>query len=374
MNTRSGKKGQVEVQFNWIFVLIVGAILLAFFVTIALRQKEASEVGLTADFFINFEKALSGISASKGKTLLYDIPSMELRYDCIAGCDCAAYSGTSRARSTITPFAMNNQIIFSPNHLKGNKLLTLSKDWEYPYRVANFLFITSPEVKYLIEDSTRGSALFDELPPEFIEQDQAQQPAFTKELFSVDEPITGIQGNYKVKFVFFTSDPLTFTIPSAALSLPNSDVTAVKITQSGSSGSVSFYVKEGNSFKKTGDSYLFGETTAFASIFAEDLQAYSCMMNRAFKKYATVTSIYSKKQSEYFDYYNCVDENPSSEFKSVCCGSYDSSALSSLQGALSSFDFSRQDTSGLVATIQNSITSFSAQNLNAIQESCPHIY
>ncbi len=360
------KKAQVEVQFNWIFILIVGAIILSFFVTIAVRQKGISEQEINIAFFTNFEKALSGIAAVEGKMLLFEVPKMDLRYDCTPGCDCAAYAGTSRAKVVGGAlFSFKDKIIFSPNSLKGNNLLTWSKDWSYPFRITNFLFMTSPEVKYLIEDTSHGKVLFENLPPIFIQKEQKEQRAFDKQLLTQEQiegqTIPGITGNYKVKFVFTETDPVTtnFNIPTALKDLPNSDVTAIKIENE----KVTFYQKNDLKFEIIGESYLFGEATTYASIFAEDLNAYGCMMNRAMKSFNMVSRIYQEKQLQYFIY-------PVLEAKD-CKIHYVGTAISNLIKILDDFNFKEQEDA---SSITNNVLSFATQNDNALKDSCPHIY
>jgi hypothetical protein len=371
MKPTNNGRGQVEVQFNWIFILIVGAIILAFFITISLRQKEASETEATITFFTNFEKALSGIAAVQGKQLLFEVPKMDLRYDCTAACDCAAYAGT-RARATAL-FPMNDKIIFSPNKLQGNDLLTWSKDWSYPFRVSNFLFITSPGAKYLVEKVPQGENLYNNLPPLSIEREGEAVRAFDKQLFEPTIPITaGVTGNYKVKFIFFEANPEEYQIPSALLTLTNTDVTAIKIERmtAQSPELVKFYQKQGQTFRLIGQSYLFGETTTYAAVFAEDLTAYSCMMNRAFRSLNFVSKIYAEKQGTYNEYIRSLQQGSLEHQRlSQCAIHYSTAALQTLTGA----DFSTLDEVTATNIIQ-SVRNIANQNNNALKGSCPHIY
>ena len=377
-------KGQVEVQFNWIFILIVGAIILSFFVVIAMRQKQASEASINVGFFISFEKALSGISAAQGKTLLFEVPSMELNYECTQGCDCAAFAGTSRARASAS-FNMKDKIIFSPNKLRGNNLLTMSKDWSYPFRITNFLFITSPEVKYLIEDTKQGEALYDSLPLTSMMVGQVEQRAFDKQLFKKGEAILSISGNYKVKFVFLEENPEDFPMPSELMNLPDKDVTAIKIVSSaGNADSVIFYQKQKDlptksSFKEVGRSYLFGEASLFGAIFSEDLNSYACMMNRAFKKYEMISMVYSAKQQALTDEINKITElnklvNKDNPLKN-CLINYERTYFDFIVNSAQIFDFKDQLIGNQVpSNVVKNTKSISSQNDNAIKGSCPQIY
>lgn len=358
----NSNKAQVEIQFNWIFILIVGAIILAFFVTVSLKQKQSSEQQMNINFFTNFEKAITGISAAQGKMYLLDVPNMDLRYDCTSDCDCAAYAGTSRAKAVGgNIFAMNDRIIFSPNRLKGNVVFFWSKDWTFPFRITNLLFMTSPEVKYLIEGTPRGQAIFETLPPIFMEREQKEERAFDKQLFDAGQSIEGIKGNYKVKFVFTETNPENFNIPAEVQSLANSDVTAIKIESSQGSERVIFYQKDStNKLAKTGESYLFGDATIYAAIFAEDLNAYGCMMNRAMKSLNMVSKIYHEKLGLYSDKVK------------KCQIHYVSGNIENITMTSEDFDF-KSDLSN-PSDLEKSSNAFASQNDNALKDSCPHIY
>lgn len=361
-------KAQVEVQFNWIFILIAGSIILAFFVVIAVNQKRAADTETNIGFFTGFEKAIGGISAVQGKTLLFEIPSLDLRYDCTDSCDCAAYAGASRAKAQIT-FGLNDRIIFSPNSIKGNSLLTWSKDWNYPFRITNFIFMTSPEVKYLVEDTDLGRKIYDELPPNMIEVEQKQQRAFDKDKFTASLPITGITGNYKAKFVFTDTKPEDYTIPVAIQSLPDEDVTAVKFDFTDStSQKVDFYQKDNTDktkFKKTGESYVFGDATYYAAIFSEDINSYSCMMNNAFKSFSLASRLAINKINLYSNY--------STESNGNCGINYDNSSFKKVVSSVGKFDF-KIPNKDFAIIINRYSTALSYQNGNAIKSSCPQIY
>ncbi|MEK6886676.1 MAG: hypothetical protein AABW88_02480 [Nanoarchaeota archaeon] len=372
-------KGQVEVQFNWIFILIVGAIILSFFVVIAMRQKQASESSINVGFFVNFEKALSGISVVEGKKLLFEVPNMDLNYECTQSCDCAAYAGVSRARASAS-FNMRDKLIFSPNKLKGNHLLTMSTAWSYPFRIVNFLYITSPEVKYLIEDTPLGNSFYNLLPDKVLRVEQTEQRAFDKQLFTPDQPIKAISGNYKAKFTFIESKPEDFTIPSELVNLPNKDVTAIYFEKTaGSPERIRFYEKDSSDktkFRETGVSYSFGEATQIGAIFAEDLNAYACMMNKALKKYEMVARVYLEKQNALVVKINeILLTNPSSPLKN-CLISYVNSYMDEVIINVPNINFKNQLGENDIAArdLTSNVRSISLQNDNAIRGSCPQIY
>ena len=379
------KRGQVEVQFNWIFILIAGAIILGFFVTIAVRQQGVSEQKVSTKFFTQFEAVVTSSSVTQGIAQSFPVPKMDLRYDCTSACDCAAYAGT-RIKPLSSLFRLNDRIIFSPNRLKGTDLITLSKEWEFPFRVTNFFYMTSAEAKYMIEESSQGDRLFEELPPPVIEVGQQPRRGLDKDFFTATDiennaQIPGITGNYKVKFVFIDSTPTI--VPFEIRNLDNSDVTAIKID----SDTVTFYEKnDAGLFEEKSSSYLFGDATVIGAIFAEDSNAYNCMMERAFNTLNFVAQTYRQKQEFYTC---CIDKNIGS---SVCADSngdpicphlsnpianrceinYFDASISSIIDITENFNFNQLEQPA--STLRGATVSLSQQNSNALDESCPHIY
>lgn len=388
----SKTKGQVEVQFNWIFILIAGAIILGFFVSIAVKQQGVSEQKVSTQFFTQFEAVVTSSSVTQGIAQSFPVPKMDLRYDCTSACDCAAYAGT-RINPQSSLFRLNDRIIFSPNRLQGTDLVTLSKEWEFPFRVTNFFYMTSAEAKYLIEQSTQGESLFDELPPPVIEVGQQPRKGLDKDFFTAEDiennvQLPGITGNYKVKFVFTESTPTI--VPSEIQDLDNSDVTAIKID----ANTVTFYEKnDGGLFEEKSSSYLFGDATVIGAIFAEDSNAYNCMMERAFISLNFVARTYREKQELYAactlpqgeisfpDDSKCPskDKIGFTPISSRCLINYFDAALSNIIDItenngirLTNFNFNQPEQPA--ANLRGATLTLSQQNSNALDESCPHIY
>ena len=71
-----------QIEFNWIFIIIAGAIILTFFVTFAFKYKSVQEEKLSVDLLINLDKALYNLQASPYATFdIIDIPK-DLQITC----------------------------------------------------------------------------------------------------------------------------------------------------------------------------------------------------------------------------------------------------------------------------------------------------
>ena len=144
MLTLYKKKGVIEVQFNWIFTLIVGALILALFSSIIIKQKSSSENTISATLLTNLETILVGAKISTGTINVIDMPKTNIEFSC------NQYSQGNAQKQ------IRDKVIFSPNLLKGKQLITWALEWKVPFKITNFLYVTSPEVRYILigTDST----------------------------------------------------------------------------------------------------------------------------------------------------------------------------------------------------------------------------
>ncbi|MBN2420802.1 hypothetical protein JXB27_00825 [Candidatus Woesearchaeota archaeon] len=376
------KKSQIEVQFNWIFVLIVGAILLTFFVTIALKQKSTSETIIKSESFDAFNTILSSISSPEGSATSPVKFSDDIGYYCIIEdpCICQIYSGKRTQPSAL--LFTDDLFIFSQENLKGLYKIVSSKEWTFPFRIANFIFIISPEIKYFIEDTFFGQTIFYGMPPETILEEDAEYKAVDKELFNPNE-FSITSGNYKVRFVFTETNPEDFSIPEEIRG-SDTDVSAVYFTTENSADVVKFYKKsksDPSKFSYSDESFIFGDATTYAAIFSENKDDYACMMNNAFKRFMAAAEIMKEKQIIYRsqEQFGCSSENTlglesiqTEVSSSVCCTSYDTHASSSLL-KISIDMFNLQDYDSYLS-VKREISALNSQNDNAVRNGCPNLY
>jgi len=164
--------------------------------------------------------------------------------------------------------------------IKGRQLITYNLDWSVPYRVSNFLYLTSPEVRYVLVGD--AGELEDDLPDimniEVVEEDH---------IADVED-----KNNYKIKFISFDIGFDDKFIPSHLQSMLDKDISAIKI----SDDKIQFYKKEEDKFVKEGNpiDYLTDEEK-IGAVFAEDFKQYKCAKDKALEKFDIVTAIYQKR-------------------------------------------------------------------------------
>jgi len=356
------KKAQVGIHFNWIFVLIIGAVILTFFIVIINKQRTASNQKLASELLSEMELILTGQGVSVGREDLLDIPNIGISFDCDQFGMFEMYRRSG------------NAVIFAPTMIKSKKMLTWTLSWDVPFKVTNFIYLSSPDNKYYIvyepaATNTHSAnlamqmnkSLPDNLDYEFV---PANTPDFNELKY---------ENNPKVRFVFVLTDQ---SLPADFHGVSDIDVSAVRIDESdygrieyGFDGgtSFSFFKKDGNSFieqyDESGDSKYnsLGIESAFAALFADDSQFFRCSMEKAMKRMTYTSRVYSGR-SEMLA--NVLAED---------CGLWH-------QPIFEEFDIDDTDTLLLGPAVEGifgeggAIQRLRQRNLNAIRASCPTLY
>ena len=288
------KKGAISIQFNWIFILIAGAVILLFFFSIVEWQKKASESRMNVAVLTNLDAIFTGAKTTESSTNIVTIPNSEI------GLDCNNYFMESIHEE------IRGKIIFSPDLIKGTRILTHTLSWNAPFKVTNLLYLTSPQIRYiLVEDAgmpPSRNLLLDinkSLPPKYMKIEGKPEIAMNKEVWNKFSLNVQDENNYKIKFIFFNTNHTDLALTNLA-NMPNEEVTAIEIKEP---NEINFYQKDGSTFSYKGTSYYLGKEAIIAAIFAEDNEMYNCSIKKAFKQLSITSNIYHNRSYDLMNYY-----------------------------------------------------------------------
>ncbi|MBN1386378.1 hypothetical protein JW968_05395 [Candidatus Woesearchaeota archaeon] len=280
-----GKKGVIELQFNWIFVLVVGAVILVFFLSIVYKQKASSEIKLAGTLLSDFEAILSGSKVSTRTSHLLEIPNVDISFSC-SDCNCLYRIGD------VTK-SYGDKAIFAPGRIKGRQMVIWSYDFNVPFRVTNLLYVASPEMKYVIaysggEESRdfRLASLLNATLPNNLD----------KVVVPLEQVPSVINNNYyKSRFIFFNANPSPLHE-----SFQGYDVTAVRVdipsgTTLDVSGSAKFFSSVSDTFVETEIVPFFGKAGLLAVLFSEDPESYNCNMDQVMERLNHVGDVYRQR-------------------------------------------------------------------------------
>jgi len=278
-----------DIQFNWIFVMIAGALILGFFFTIAQKQRALSTEHLQRTLAVEVEEIFVDALVSKGTSQSLPLPEA-LEFDCEKGCVCDL-----KIASAKEPFG--DKAIFAPQRVSGQDALVWTLDWKQPYRVMNFLFVTNPSIKYyFVYQSQQGKLLVDQLvkglPPPIKKSGkvvtQIDFGIVPKENLSV---LTA-EAYDQVKFVFVLFDPNVLGSLVPASFFRESQVSAINIEQD----KLEFYEGKGSSLVMPNppESYA-GLPMLYAAMFAQNNVMYECGMRTAIRKLSYLSQLYLER-------------------------------------------------------------------------------
>lgn len=352
LHLKKDRKSQVSIQFNWIFVIIAGAFILMFFLMIVFKNIGSSDVRVSRKVVDQLVAIFAGSEVATSTAQEIDLPKMQLNFVC---------DEFGSSEFNIEGSGINKQIpasiVFAPDRIEGDKMTTWSLDWSVPFRVANFLYVTSPLIRYYFIGSDEYEIL----------EDLPRQDMMTRdELMALPGSLTD-RNNYKVKFIFFQTFQGTI---DSQLGIPDKDVSAISIDPA----RIYFYRYEGNKFvpdgPPTGIPYL-SKAEIYAAIFSEDYESYVCNMKKAFKRMEQVSRVYGGRAAQL--------NKPGCNYRTAQDLLYQESLANPQAGAMEQLAKSCANSDNKMSqcnfmTLKEVINRLEASNRGLEYASCPLIY
>lgn len=327
----NGKRAQVEVTFNWIYIVIAGAVILLFFAGIIVKQKIASEQGLDQDVMRIMENIFTAAQVSENTKTVIDAGGLRdytFYFKCEEGVTRYGLEGRSMpVEDTASP-------IFAPNQIQSSLFITWSVPYKLPFKVIDFLFVTSGNTKYLLYGDTDRSRDFIRAISNTSSGTQNQVGFNFQKIEDLQEIDPG--KNFQIRIVDFKGeiknrDKLPPAVEEKINSFLPERVTAVSFIGSGSSTKIQYFFYD-QEWKRYNSELLplissseKNDAAFYAAIFSGNDAIYQCNMKKAFQRLYYMNEIYGGvkitedevggKLGEIISYYNA---NPESSLVTEC--------------------------------------------------------
>jgi hypothetical protein len=272
-------------EYNWIFVIVAGTIILGFFVMFVFNYVQLQEKKQDVDTVRFFGGKVLGIASKLqvGSGASIDTNEQEgLRFgynvDLTYDCDVNISKILVNQEKSVW-YKLQDEILFMNNNMKINSLDLWVLPWSFPFYVTNFIYVADPKTNfYLVKDFSSN---------DFVDKLEVSS-AFKTE--KVKKENLKIKEYSKVIF-FLSSKPTTSEIKKIKGYFKNVDFVFVDLTKS----EVSFY--EGENWGETTQFYISGNNKAqlYGSFFTDNAEDYQCNINRAMQKLKVVSKVYSEK-------------------------------------------------------------------------------
>ena len=365
------KKAQVEVQFNWIYVLIAGAVILAFFGSLVIFIKGQAEDRRAVETLNALNSIFVGAGISEKTKNFIETPEVELVFAC--------QDGISSFNLKQGEFPPKNPAapIFSPAEIKSKQLAAWSLPYKFPFKIMDILMLSSAKdaggIKYYIVGE---SPLKEELKKNLEVQTPLSGefwPGFDVSFLSdLSEAVD--ENNYAVRFIFLAGP--SFSLPVWISSLPSEKVTGLSIANK----EISFLSLKNNQL--TANSVIplpsiaeENDPLIYAAIFADSEEAYLCQMQKVFNKMSKIILIYESKTTALKDFYQKKSAINPLDNNYQICGNLLIKITEGLAVMKSNANSCVNKLSGSACqTLLENALAVKEDNTNLMQQSCAQLY
>ena len=137
-------------ELNWVFILVAGAIILAFFTGFAFKYKSLQEEKTSIELLINLDNTLTNLKTSPYATFTEIKLPKEIEIEC------------NEIKLNNKNIKVNN-LLFSQKKLKNN-ILIYYKPFKLGFKVSDFYFIVSNKININTNNPDYLKKLIEELP------------------------------------------------------------------------------------------------------------------------------------------------------------------------------------------------------------------
>ena len=368
------KRAQLSIQFNWIFVLIVGSTILAAILAFTFSVEDTSDQRIAIQLAQQFETIFTSTLQQPGTGKEYQSPPLDLTFVCDYEQDLYHYEVDGVvARQT------QYDLIASSDELSTSRLRTFALEWNVPYPIDTFLYLTTPQEEFVFYTPTSETPssniqrLLDVFPDNFTQ----------RVVFNDDVPALADANNDRVILIHVVNDlnnPSSLLDSDALEGVDNVHAVVIDPGEDGlfRSGEVLFL--DGTTYEDYADGSLpansmeeqteryIGEAALFAALFTENQDSYRCLMSKATDRLNMVTQILLKQL-------DAMEEDIDGDCKEYLLGS--DLTPNSVKRYLEDINSSSRSgySSGDYATIFTSTRSIETRHQQIIlEQQCPLLY
>jgi hypothetical protein len=251
------RHGIIDVQFNWIFILVAGFIIFLFIISIVYSQKRNADRQENIKLSKQILTLINSRQQSNDAYTEISMPQGSVKFRCDAD-----QNYSTMQFNDGDPLRMS-AITFSPKTLAGTKLLVWTKPLDIGFPVSILTFITAKNKAIIVYDSSSSSKyakqFFDDLPSNI-----------TKSYISSEADL----GKFSDKVVVCFEGDCPPSYDVIIEPLENNDLYGY-----------------GNVHFKDGSSQPYIGTTLFGAVFSNDAGMYQCQMQRLTTQYIVKLSL-----------------------------------------------------------------------------------
>jgi hypothetical protein len=309
----TGGRKAMEIQFNWIFILIVGTIILLFFINLSGNIKKNAEKKLASDIISKLSTISSSGKESTNTNQQIEIANLDITTECLfLSCNnisCDTHFDFAGQGGKAPPW-MDVEPIFAPKNMVGDSLIMWSLDWSMPYRVGSILYLTTPYYQYILVYNDNNATNTDFAKKLLIELKKNKYINIKMKSISQLDTVEAVGGVF-TKYIFLYL-PLSESHIAISESIKKSKkydfmyiVPGVVPLKSG----IIYYSKQDGIGKKPdrdNKADYIGVPMLIGAIYSDDYDYYSCNVHKILLKYKDINAVYLARTKAINDYYTSV--------------------------------------------------------------------
>ena len=268
MFKRGDRKATTAIQLSWITVFLVGIFIVVFFLGFSSKQKEINQKIITTKLSYNLNSIFNSIKVSNN---LYDkisfLEEVELNFDC--------ETGTFSIDDQSFPYPRDS--IFFTHNIKSKDLILMSKDWNKPFFVTNFIYLGSSQQRYILVYQNQIFNFVDNFYNELPEQLNKELVLFNRLRFIEDKNFDDI---IIAIFSQYTANPgILQELNKLPDSFSNKRIHVVEFILN--KNKVKFYEKSNTIWQVTPKMDFYDTETMIGALFSESSSEYFCTVSKA---------------------------------------------------------------------------------------------
>ncbi len=274
------KRGQAE-QFNWIFIIVAGAIILGFFTMFAFKYMDLEEKKEDLQSIRDFGNVLNTLEklpvGDAGTSIDSNRPDeglrfgykLKLKFSCLGEKSSIFVGDGSYAN-----YDLEDGVVFTEDRQEVRALDLWLMPWRFPFHVTNIIYLSDPNRNYYL--------VYDESSKDFVEELEASR-ALNIEKVNIKN--LGLKSNSRVMF-FTRSKPSEERLNGLQEGLTGISFVYVDRNNNG----VSFFEEEWKEPIK-----FYGNELMFGALFVSNSESYNCNIERALKRFSDATNVYIER-------------------------------------------------------------------------------
>jgi len=280
-NNKRSRRGVIDAQFNWIFVMIAGFVIFLFIIGIVLSQKSAADKQTSITVINQITALLKGKQQTSDIYSEITFPRTEVTFRC----DPDDGTFNFRIGNSVTN-QLPVEIIFAPQSTSTNKLMVWSQAFMTGFPVGAFTYITTADSIILIFNNSEDNR------NEYAEDLFADLPSNITHKYITS--LSDYSSFKKRRIVCFEGYcPGNFGTGTA-------DADYLKISPGQGSGlydygNVTFHKKGSNGAATNSVMPYVSKAGLYGAIFSDSRDYYTCQMSRAMKQFEIERSIVERR-------------------------------------------------------------------------------